>query len=112
MTLPRIIGLRKAKELAITGELIDADEATDLTLVNEAVPDATLDDRIDDLLETLANHPTKNIGLTKRAIHNNLGRSWRDGLEREAYIQSLAYTTPAHEEGVNAFLEGRTPEFR
>ncbi|MFC4541264.1 enoyl-CoA hydratase/isomerase family protein [Halosolutus amylolyticus] len=111
VTLPRLVGLRKAKELALTGRLVDAAEAERLGLVNETVPDDELDDRVDDLLATLAARPTENVGLAKRAIHDNLGRSWRDGLDREAHVQTLAYGTDAHEEGVEAFLEGRSPTF-
>jgi enoyl-CoA hydratase/carnithine racemase len=109
--LPRLIGLRATKELAFTGRLFPADEAADLDLINDVVPDDALDERVDDLLETLAQRPTENIGLAKRAIHDNLGRSWREGLEREAQFQTLAYDTDAHAEGVAAFLDDRSPEF-
>ncbi|MFD1562691.1 enoyl-CoA hydratase/isomerase family protein [Haloarchaeobius amylolyticus] len=109
--LPRLIGLRKTKELAFTGKLISATEAADLEIVNEAVPDDQLDDRVDELLETLADQPTESIGLAKRAIHGNLGVSLQEGLEREAHFQTLAYDTDAHAEGVDAFLNDRTPEF-
>ncbi|MFC4437257.1 MULTISPECIES: enoyl-CoA hydratase/isomerase family protein [Natrialbaceae] len=111
VTLPRLVGLRTAKELVFTGRLVDAAEAEALDLVNETVPDEGLDARVADLLETLASKPTANVDLAKRAIHENLGQSWRDGLEREAHFQSLAYGTPAHTEGVDAFLEGRSPKF-
>lgn len=109
--LPRILGLRTTKELAFTGKLVSAEDAADIDLVNDVVPDDGLDDRVDDLLETLADRPTETIGLAKRAIHDNLGRSWRDGLEREAHVQTLAYDTDAHTEGVAAFLDGRDPDF-
>ncbi|WP_058365979.1 enoyl-CoA hydratase/isomerase family protein [Haloparvum sedimenti] len=109
--LPRVIGLRKTKDLAFTGRLIPASKAAEWDVINEAVPDADLDDRVDALLSTLAERPTETIALTKRAIHGNLGRSWRDGLEREAHYQTLAYDTDAHAEGVAAFLEGRSPDF-
>jgi enoyl-CoA hydratase/carnithine racemase len=110
--LPRLVGLRKAKELAFTGELVDAEAAAEMGLVNEAVPDEALDDRVAELVETLRDRPTENIGLAKRAIHDNLGQPWREGLEREAHVQALAYDTDAHAEGVAAFLEDREPEFR
>lgn len=109
--LPRLIGLRKTKELAFTGELVGADEAAAMDLVNEAVPDDELDDRVADLVDTLRRQPTANVGLAKEAIHENLGQPWRDGLSREAALQSMAYDTPAHEEGVDAFREGRKPNF-
>ena len=109
--LPRLIGLRKTKELAFTGRLIGAEAAGEMDLVNETVPDDELDDRVTDLVDTLQNRPTANIGLAKEAIHDNLGQPWRDGLEREARLQSMAYDTPAHDEGVDAFLNGRKPDF-
>jgi len=109
--LPRLIGLRKTKELAFTGELIDANEAAAMDLINGTVPDEQLDERVEDLIDMLRNRPTANIGLAKEAIHDNLGRSWRDGLARERQLQAMAYDTPAHEEGVDAFLNGRTPDF-
>lgn len=109
--LPRLLGLRTAKELAFTGRLLDAREAADLDLVNETVHDEALDGRVETLLDELQGQPTETIALAKAAIHDNLGRSWRDGLEREAHAQTLAYDTDAHSEGVAAFLDGREPEF-
>jgi enoyl-CoA hydratase/carnithine racemase len=111
VTLPRLVGLRTAKELAFTGELIGAAEAADLDLVNAVVPAEDLDAVVADLLETLAARPTESIALAKEAIHANLGRGWQSGLEREAHVQALAYDTDAHREGVAAFLDGRRPEF-
>lgn len=109
--LPRLVGLRTAKELAFTGKLVDAAAAAEMDLINEAVPADDLDERVDDLVETLQAQPTENIGLAKEAIHDNLGQPWRTGLRTEARIQSMAYDTPAHDQGVAAFLDGRTPEF-
>lgn len=111
VTLSRLVGLRAAKELAFTGELISAAEAGELGLVNRVVPADELDAAVDGTLATLSKRPTESIGLAKEVMHANLGRSWRDGLEREAQAQTLAYDTDAHEEGVNAFVENRRPEF-
>ncbi len=109
--LPRVVGLRATKELAFTGRLLPAGEAAEMDLVNEVVSGDALDGRVADLLETLRRQPTESIALAKRAIHGNLGESWRAGLEREAHVQTLAYDTDAHAEGVAAFLDGRDPEF-
>ncbi|KDS92255.1 enoyl-CoA hydratase [Halorubrum saccharovorum] len=109
--LPRVVGLRKAKDLAFTGRLISASKAAEWDIINEAVPDDDIDERVETLLSTLADRPTETIALTKRAIHDNLGQPWQDGLEREAHFQTLAYGTDAHTEGVEAFLENRSPEF-
>jgi 2-(1,2-epoxy-1,2-dihydrophenyl)acetyl-CoA isomerase len=80
-------------------------------LINEVHPDDDLDTAVADLLDTLRARPTKTIGLAKRAIHENVGRSWREAMDYENLVQSQAYGTPEHEEGVAAFLEGREPEF-
>jgi 2-(1,2-epoxy-1,2-dihydrophenyl)acetyl-CoA isomerase len=109
--LPRLVGLRTAKRLAFTGEFFGAEAAAEMGLVNEVVSDDELDERVEDLLDTLRERPTRTIGLAKRAIHENLGRGWRDGLDYENHVQSLAYDTPEHAEGVAAFLGGRDPEF-
>jgi len=109
--LPRTIGLRATKELAFTGRLLSAKAAAEMDLVNEAVPDDALDGRVADLVETLRDRPTESIALAKRAIHDNLGASWREGLDREAGVQALAYDTDAHAEGVAAFLDERDPDF-
>ncbi|WP_137287463.1 enoyl-CoA hydratase/isomerase family protein [Halorussus salinisoli] len=109
--LPRIVGLRTAKRLAFTGEFFGADEAAEMGLVNEVVPEDELDAAVDDLLDTLRKRPTKTIGLAKRAIHENMGRGWQEALDYENVVQSQAYATSEHEEGVAAFLEGRDPEF-
>jgi 2-(1,2-epoxy-1,2-dihydrophenyl)acetyl-CoA isomerase len=109
--LPHLVGLRAAKRLAFTGEFFGAGEAAELGLINEAVPDDEVDERVADLLDTLRERPTTTIGLAKRAIHENLGRGWQEAIDYENHVQSLAYDTPEHEEGVAAFLEGRDPEF-
>jgi enoyl-CoA hydratase/carnithine racemase len=109
--LPQLLGLRTAKDLAITGRLVDADEAAEMDIVNRTVAAEELDAAVDDLVETLRKRPTHTIGLIKEGIHGNAGREWHDALDREAMLQARAYDTPEHEEGVSAFLEKREPEF-
>ncbi len=109
--LPKLLGLRAAKRLAFTGEFFSAEDAADLGLINEAVPAEDLDDRVGSILARLGDSPTRTIGLTKRAIHENLGRHWSEALDHENHAQVMAYESPEHEEGVDAFLEGRTPEW-
>ncbi|ADJ14941.1 enoyl-CoA hydratase/isomerase family protein [Halalkalicoccus jeotgali] len=109
--LPRLVGLRAAKDLAFTGRFFDAGEAADLGLVNGVVGEDQLDDRIDDLLDTLRERPTRTIGLAKRTIHANLGRGFEEALDYENVVQSQAYGTQEHGEGVDAFLADRDPEF-
>lgn len=110
--LPRIVGLRTAKELVFTGRFLDAEEAADLDLINAVVPDDELSATVDDHVDLLRNRPTRTIGLAKRALHRNLSGSWRDAVDHESQVQALAYSTPEHAEGVSAFLDKRTPDFR
>lgn len=109
--LPALVGLRTAKELAMTGEIFDAAEAEELGLISEAVPGEELDDAVADVLETLDRKPTETLGLTKRGFHENVGSSYADALDTEASLQTLCYGSEAHEEGVAAFLEDRRPDF-
>jgi enoyl-CoA hydratase/carnithine racemase len=109
--LPRLVGLRAAKRLAFTGDVISAEEAQALGLVNEVVAAEALDDRLEELLETLRARPTQTIGLAKRALHGVLGRGVGAGLDYEAQVEALATDSPAHTEGVSAFLDGREPDF-
>jgi enoyl-CoA hydratase/carnithine racemase len=109
--LPALVGLRTAKELAMTGRIFDATEAEDLGLINEAVPGEELDDAVEELLDTLDGKPTETLGLTKRGFHENIGSSYEEALETEANLQVLCYGSEAHEEGVEAFLEDRKPDF-
>lgn len=109
--LPALVGLRTAKELAMTGEIFDAGKAEELGVINEAVPGEELDDAVADLLQTLGRKPTETLGLTKRGFHKNIGSSSGDALDTEAALQVLCYGSEAHEEGVEAFLEDRHPDF-
>ena len=109
--LPKLVGLRTAKDLAFTGRFFDAEEAADLDLINEALPADDLEERVEETVDRLGRRPTETIALTKRAMHENLGRHWGEALEYENLLQVQAYTSDAHEEGVSAFLEGRKPEF-
>ncbi|WP_306057898.1 enoyl-CoA hydratase/isomerase family protein [Natronococcus wangiae] len=109
--LPHIVGLRAAKKLAFTGEFFDADRAADLELVNGAVPADELDDRVTETVERLGRRPTDVIGMTKQALHENMGRHWNEALDYENMLQVQARSSDSHEEGVAAFLEGRDPEF-
>ncbi|MHC3438920.1 enoyl-CoA hydratase/isomerase family protein [Natrialbaceae archaeon A-gly3] len=110
--LPKLLGLRTAKELAFTGEFFGAERAAELDLINGAVADeAELDAVVSETVETLVDRPTQTIGLMKQAMHENLGRHWSEASDYENLMQVHAYSSDAHEEGVTAFLEGREPDF-
>lgn len=102
--LPQLVGLRTAKRLTMTGKLIDAIEAASMDLIDKAVPTDQLETEIEQLLETLNDMPIEALSLTKRTIHENIGRSYHDALDREAQNQVLAYGTEAHKKRVKDYL--------
>ncbi|MFW6003355.1 MAG: enoyl-CoA hydratase/isomerase family protein [Halanaeroarchaeum sp.] len=103
--LPHLVGLRETKRLALTGEFFDGTEAASLGLVTDAVPEGELDAVVDDALETLADQPTRIVGLIREAIHGGLGRDWRSALEHENQVQAQARDTQEHTAAVQRFVD-------
>jgi 2-(1,2-epoxy-1,2-dihydrophenyl)acetyl-CoA isomerase len=110
-TLPRLVGVARAMEIAVTGRKVKSDEALSLGLVTRVVPDAELASATTELAQKLAAMPTKAIGLTKRAINESWNADLVDQLDYEAMLQTTAGRTHDHREGVVAFLEKRKPSF-
>jgi enoyl-CoA hydratase/carnithine racemase len=109
--LPRLVGLAKAKEMIFLGDMIDAEEAERIGLVNRVVPREALEQEVNALALKMASAPTIAIGLAKRSIHEGLCRDIRSGLELEALNQSLCMQTSDAKEGIMAILEKRMPRF-
>lgn len=109
--LPRLVGENVAKELVFTGEILDADRAHELGLLNHVYPTEEFDDRVDELAASIASGPTVALRQAKRLLGTGLGKSLDDALHDEAVAQGLAFESDDHREGVSAFLEGRDPEF-
>ena len=109
--LPRLIGLSRALEIAITGRKVKADEALRLGIVNMVVPDSELAGATADLAARLAALPTRAIGLTKRAMNASWNNELDAQLDYEAMLQTTAGRSADHREGIAAFLEKRKPEF-
>lgn len=110
--LPRLVGMHKAKELALLAEIVDAKEAERIGLVNRVVPDAELDAFVDDWARRLAAGPPLALHLTKRLLTNGLATGLAEALEAEGMAQSVTITTRDTAEAVRAFLEKRDPVFR
>jgi len=109
--LPRLVGMAKAAELAMLGDQVGADEALRLGLVNRVVPDATLLTEAGALAERLARGP-RSVGLIKRALNLAASSDLRTQLGHEEDLQALAASSQDAAEGVAAFLEKRSAEFR
>ncbi|HKS29022.1 MAG TPA: enoyl-CoA hydratase-related protein [Pyrinomonadaceae bacterium] len=111
--LPRIIGERKARELILTGELIDAGEAQRLGLINMVVPAPQLEQKTEELLVRLRELSAPALEAARRAIDLGRGRSFEEALTKveDLYLNELMKSDDAHE-GVKAFMEKRKPAWR
>ncbi len=108
--LPRIIGDKRARELILTGDLIDAREALRLGLVNYVVPANGLEQKAEEVLVKLRELSAPALEATKRAIDMSRGAAFDDALKRveDLYLNELMKTADAHE-GIEAFMEKRKP---
>ena len=109
--LPRLVGLARAKEMIFFGDMIDADEAEKIGLVNRVVSRDYLDSEAKAFALRLASAPTVAIGLAKRAIHEGLGKEIKSGLEMEAHFQTFVMQTADAKEGLASLQEKRKPVF-
>jgi 2-(1,2-epoxy-1,2-dihydrophenyl)acetyl-CoA isomerase len=110
-SLPRLVGLRKALEIALLGERFDAAEALRLGLVNRVVAPADLERETMALAQQLAGGPAQSIAQMKRLMRISFEHDLRGQLdaERSAFLACAA--TDDFTEGLDAFLEKRAPRF-
>lgn len=110
--LPRIVGGKKAMEIALLSERFDAATAERLGLVNRVVPAAALDAETQKLAARLAAGPTAVYGRTKALLNRSLGNSLESQLQFEAECFAQSASEPDFAEGVRAFVEKRKPRFK
>ncbi len=110
--LPRLVGLHKAKELVLLGDIIDAKEAERIGIVNRVVPDAELDGFAADWAERLAAGPPLALQMSKRMLNSGSQMSLSEMLHWEAMAQTVTGSTSDTREAMKAFFEKRTPEFK
>ena len=110
--LPRRVGLHRAKELALFADIIGADVAAELGLVNRVVPDAELDTVVGEWAARLADGPPIALAQTKRLLNEGLGSTLEEALEAEAAAQTINFGTADTAEAMRAFVEKRAPAFR
>jgi cyclohexa-1,5-dienecarbonyl-CoA hydratase len=111
--LPRVIGDKRARELILTGEIIEAAEAARVGLVNYLLPDNELEQKTTELLSRFRNLSAAALEHTKEAIDLGRGRSLDSALKEveNLYLNELMKTYDATE-GINAFIQKRKPEWR
>ena len=113
LLLPRIIGEKRARELVLTGDLIDAQEAARLGLVNAVVPAEQLERKTQEVLGKLRELSASALEMTRRALDMGRGLSLSETLSQveNLYLNELMKTDDARE-GVRAFMEKRKPVWR
>ncbi|MCU6598965.1 enoyl-CoA hydratase-related protein [Peribacillus frigoritolerans] len=109
--LTQLVGPLRAKELMLLGEKITSEQALQLGLINEVVSDGSLLDRSYAVAAKLAEGPGIAIGLTKKLVHRSANINLDEILELEAFGQGLCFQSEDLIEGVDAFLEKRSPQF-
>lgn len=108
---PQLIGFARAKEFLLTGDLLDAEKAERLGLVNHVLPPDKLDAAVDDFCDRLANGSTKAICWTKATVNIELKRIAQAAMDAGITYETLTAGSPDHAEGVKAFKEKRKPVF-
>ncbi|MEE8116124.1 MAG: enoyl-CoA hydratase [Gemmatimonadales bacterium] len=110
--LPRLVGASKALELVFSAEMVPADEAFRLGIFSRVVPHDQLEAETRKLAGMLAAKPPIALALAKRAIYESEHRSLEDMLQMELEHQLACFESDDAREGLQAFLEKRTPIFR
>jgi enoyl-CoA hydratase len=109
--LARLIGKGKALEMILTGEMIDAQEAIRIGLVNKVVPSREVMKVATNLAEQMASKGPIALKYAKEAIYKGMDMTLEQGLRLEADLYLLIHTTKDRAEGINAFREKRAPKF-
>lgn len=110
--LYKSLGPKRTLELVLTGKMIDGERAEEIGLVNHAVPKKELSDETNKLAEKLANKSPKALQMGKKAFYNQEDIPYEEALKYSNETFARLCTTDDAEEGVNAFLEKRNPEWK
>jgi enoyl-CoA hydratase/carnithine racemase len=109
--LPRLVGLARAKEIALFGGMWSGEEAAAMGLVNRALPLDEVDGFVDEWARTLAGGPPLALSMTKTLLHASSMASMEQAVEDEARCQALNFSTKDTQEAMAAFAEKREPVF-
>jgi enoyl-CoA hydratase len=110
--LPRLVGRMKAKELLLSGDNIDANEAHFIGLVNMVVPDDKIMEEAEKIANKIANKSTVQTGFIKALVNKGMDVELKKACELEISYFSRSFQTEDQKEGMTAFLEKRKPNFK
>ncbi len=110
LVMPRLVGLKKASELLLTGKIIEAQEAAQIGLINKVVPLASFDAELESFIQSFTELSSVGLKYSKKGINLGLETNFLEGLERleKIYLEELMASEDAHE-GLKAFMEKRKP---
>ena len=111
VAVARQIGRKRALEMAMTGDVVDAATAVDWGLINRAVPDADLDDAIADLMARATRGSAASKAMGKRAFYAQVDLDQPKAYAYAMEVMAAGVVTPDGQEGINSFLEKRRPDF-
>jgi enoyl-CoA hydratase/carnithine racemase len=112
VALTRNVSRKRAMEMLLTGEMIDAATALEFGLVNRIVPRELLTDVVDGLAQTIATKSPLAVKLGKQAVRKQAGLNLAEAYERTSRVMVENMLAADAEEGIGAFLEKRQPTFR
>ena len=111
VAVARQIGRKRALEMALTGDVVDAHTAADWGLINAAVPDAELDTAVDDLMRRATRGSALSKAIGKRAFYAQVDMDQPKAYAYAMEVMAAGVTTPDGQEGITSFLEKRRPNF-
>jgi enoyl-CoA hydratase len=110
--MARLVGLGRALELTLTGEMIDAHRAEALGLVNGVVPRDELMERARELMDKIVKNGPVAINKALESVYHALDAGTEDALRHESSLFGLLAATDDMKEGMTAFMDKRKPEFK
>lgn len=111
-TLPRLVGFQRASALMMTGDKVPANQALHMGMIYQVFSEEEYEGQVRSLALKMAQMPTKGLALTKAALNKAYTNDLQKQLDLEEALQVRAGKTNDFNEGVQAFLEKRAPEFK
>jgi enoyl-CoA hydratase/carnithine racemase len=112
VAIARNVGRKRAAEMAMSGDVIDAQTALDWGLVNKVVPAAQLDNAVHDLLERVTRGSAESKGIGKQALYAQIDLDQPKAYAYAIEVMAATSQLPEAREGMRAFLEKRKPQWR
>jgi cyclohexa-1,5-dienecarbonyl-CoA hydratase len=111
--LPYLVGPKVALELVLTGEAVTAERALELGMINRLVPEAQLEQTVNELVSRISGHSGPVLAVAKKAILSGMGLSLREGMKKSAdiFLNEL-YKLEDSQEGLRALVEKRKPNWK